>query len=220
MNILKRIIGGCAVFFLCMFGIGGILAFIDDRSTSDRILYAIFLLIIFGAAYLIYKKTFCNSHAKEKSIVSNKVKSVAQPDLSVTLKHVNGLPVPENTFCQIYSRPDKYEISVNGTTFNIAKAKVIDVSIKTESEIQQHYVSSIGGAVGGAVLFGPLGAIIGGRAKKKTSKKTTNYLIFTYLSDNEIKYVGFEVGDNYIPVSKFLAEFKPNATNNNIEIDL
>lgn len=43
--------------------------------------------------------------------------------------------------------------------------------IKTDKEIQQQYVSSVGGAVGGAVLFGPLGAITGGRAKKKTVKE-------------------------------------------------
>ena len=35
----------------------------------------------------------------------------------------------------------------------------------TNEQISKQAVSSAGGAVAGAVLFGPLGAIIGGRAK-------------------------------------------------------
>ncbi|MEH2944892.1 hypothetical protein VSQ32_19130 [Lachnospiraceae bacterium KK002] len=55
--------------------------------------------------------------------------------------------------------------------FELEKSKITDMCIKTDKEIQQQYVSSVGGAVGGAVLFGPLGAITGGRAKKKTVKE-------------------------------------------------
>lgn len=80
--------------------------------------------------------------------------------------------------------------------------------IKTDTEIQQQYISSVGGAVGGAVLFGPLGAMIGGRAKKKTIKNEVHrYLIITYQSP-EIKYIGFEIGFNMAFANAYINEFK------------
>lgn len=76
-------------------------------------------------------------------------------------------------------------------------------------EISKQYVSSIGGAVGGALLFGPVGAVIGGRAKQKKSKNVTNYLIITYTDNNEIKYLGFEINKNLkYKADKLVADFK------------
>lgn len=116
--------------------------------------------------------------------------------------------------------PDKYEINANGMTFNLDKQKVTDVCIKTDTEIQQQYVSSAGGAVGGALLFGPLGAIIGGRAKKKKSKMVFRYLIVTYMSENEVKYVGFDVTNNFLLAMKFVDEFTRNNVGKTMNIDL
>ena len=113
--------------------------------------------------------------------------------LFITIPHVNGLPIPEDTNCTIYSTPDKYEIESSGNSFELDKSKVTDVCVKTETEVTSQYVSSVGGAIGGAVLFGPLGAAIGGRAKKKKTKEVHEYLIFTYESNGEIKYIGFQV---------------------------
>ena len=36
------------------------------------------------------------------------------------------------------------------------------------------------------MLFGPVGAMIGGRSKEKTSKIIHSYLIFTFLDNDEI----------------------------------
>lgn len=66
---------------------------------------------------------------------------------------------------------DRYIFTSGTMNFELEKSKITDMCIKTDKEIQQQYVSSVGGAVGGAVLFGPLGAITGGRAKKKTVKE-------------------------------------------------
>lgn len=111
------------------------------------------------------------------------------------LKHVNGLPIAENQVCKVVSYPDKYEITASGVSFNLPKDRVTDICIKTDVEIQKQAVSSIGGAVAGAVLFGPLGAIIGGRAKDRKVKTTSKYLIFTYMKDEEVKYIGFVLDD-------------------------
>ena len=43
------------------------------------------------------------------------------------------------------------------------------------------------------MLFGPLGAIVAGRTKVKKNREGTNYLIFTYLADEGISYISFEL---------------------------
>ena len=46
------------------------------------------------------------------------------------------------------------------------------------------------------MLFGPIGAMIGGRTKEKTSRTIHSYLIFTYTNNNEIKYIAFDCTGN------------------------
>ena len=56
------------------------------------------------------------------------------------------------------------------------------------------------------MLLGPVGAMIGGRAKEKTSKIIHSYLIFTFMDNGEIKYIAFNcTGD--MNVYKFVKEF-------------
>lgn len=116
-------------------------------------------------------------------------------DYNVKLKHVAGLPIPENTVCDVHLTNDKIDIHANNMEFSLDRDKVEDISVKTDEEIQKQYVSSSGGAVGGAMMFGAVGALIGGRAKQKTTKTTTTYLIITYTSNDEVKYVGFDVSN-------------------------
>lgn len=62
---------------------------------------------------------------------------------------------------------------------------------------------------GGAMLFGPIGAMIGGRTKEKVSRTIHSYLIFTYTNNNEIKYIAFDCTGNR-NVHKFIKEFNLN----------
>ncbi len=120
-----------------------------------------------------------------------------KPDRPFPAKHLSGLPLAQDISCTITADEHSFKITGGGNSFELEKYKVTSIDIKTDREIQQQYVSSIGGAVAGAALFGPLGAIIGGRAKKKTvSEKVQHYLIFTYRTDGEIRYVGFEIYPN------------------------
>lgn len=137
------------------------------------------------------------------------------------LKHINGLPIAENVLCDVVAFPNKYEFRANGTVFELERSKITDVSVISDTEIQKQYVSSVGGAIGGAVLFGALGAMIGGRAKEKTSTTTQHYLIFTYLNNDEVKYTGFDCTIQ-IGFGKTLAdEFKKNKpAENNIKVSL
>lgn len=154
-----------------------------------------------------------NKIAKEEKLESLKSQGVTQ---NVTLKHMIGLPVPEGFECEISSYPTKISISGNGMQFNLDKNKLIDVCVKTDVEIQNQYVSSVGGAVGGAILFGGLGAMIGGRAKLKQSRTVSKYLIFSYSKDNNINYISFDVL-NYLPQAmKFVDEFKEIPKNDTV----
>ena len=123
-------------------------------------------------------------------------------------KHINGLNIAENAQCEVLLYPTGYEFKSGAIKFNLPKSKVIDVAMKTDREIQQQYVSSVGGAVGGAFLFGPLGAMIGGRAKKKTIAKYSSYLIITYKDGEDIKYIGFDATNAPFKAMKFESEFK------------
>jgi len=67
---------------------------------------------------------------------------------------------------------------------DVLGAKTID-----DVNVQQQYVSSIGGAVLGGALFGVAGAAVGGRAKKKEIKSVDTWLIITYKEDEQPKNI-------------------------------
>jgi len=182
--------------------------------------YIILLCLLLGFILFCISMFISTSKAKKqakKAMKERKANGITQYMLAT---HVNGLPIAENTSCQISSLADHYEFDAAGTKFNISKSKVTDVCVKTNVEIQKQYVSSVGGAVAGAVVFGPLGAMIGGRAKEKKSKEFHQYLIFTYESDGEVKYVGFEVTYALSNAQKFVDEFKASGIKNNVTVEL
>lgn len=167
---------------------------------------AILFLIIIFIIHKVIKTSKIKNKNKEKML---DFKSDGASVICAFL-HINGLPIAENAICQLISYPDHYDFISGNMNFSLSKNKVTDVCYKTEAEIQNQYVSSIGGAVGGAVLFGPLGAMIGGRAKKKTDRTVHVYLIITYMNDNEVKYIGLEnIGKNK-SMNKIVDEFKQN----------
>lgn len=60
-------------------------------------------------------------------------------------------------------------------------SQLIEVAIKTEQEVRQMETSVVGRAALGAVLLGPVGAVIGGMsALNKTVVKTKNFLVIHY----------------------------------------
>ena len=184
------------------------------------------LFIITGILLLVLvfciKMIVTTSKIKKASKQYNKELKDKGVTCSAVLAHVNGLSIPENTLCQIHSYPDVIEIKANGISFKLDKSKLNDICVKTDVEIQSQYVSSIGGAVGGAILFGPLGAMIGGRAKNKKNRITHRYLIFTYTKDDTVKYIGFDATNALSKAIDFVNEFKDNSRNSdrNMIIDL
>jgi len=124
-----------------------------------------------------------------------------------TFVHVSGLPLADGIEVTISVFEDKVEFEGSGTQITLARSRITDVSIKNETEIQTHFTSSIGGAVAGGVLFGPLGAIIGGRSKKKQTAQISSYLIFTYKKEDSVEYIAFDVTTSWT-ATKFPKQFQ------------
>ena len=186
----------------------------DTRTGGIIILIAAVMILISGI----------RQH-KIKRRVKAKQKELADAGVlwNGTLKHFAGLPLAGNLKCNVYYFADGIRIEGANQTFNISKDKIMDISVTDSSTIQKSYASSVGGAVGGAVMFGPIGAMIGGRAKERTSVVSTYYLVITYKSGEEIKYVAFEItGPSIASANKLVNMFKQswNSRTEDAAIDL
>jgi hypothetical protein len=145
--------------------------------------------------------------------------SKSSPD-EVRCSHVSGLSIPENMPCTVKFLPDKIKIISSGANFTINKSKITDICQKSDVEIQKQYVSSVGGAVAGGVLLGPVGAIIGGRSKKKTSKTYVFYMVVTYRNEDDLSYVVFELPSAMTNASKLIKEFNKNNSTKKVSYEL
>ena len=134
--------------------------------------------------------------------------------------HISGLPIVEDTLCEVFSFPDRIDFKAGTTEITLSKNKITDISIKTDTEIQNQAVSSVGGAVAGAMLFGAVGAIIGGRAKDKKVKTVTNYLIITYSNDGDVKFIVFDTKNNPQSADKLVKEFQKSGASSGVKIEL
>lgn len=145
-------------------------------------------------------------------------------DLSIyTAFHlVSGLPLVEESLCEVFSFPDRLDFKCGTTEITLSKSKITDMMVKTDTEIQNQIVSSAGGAISGALLFGAIGAIIGGRAKSKKVKNISNYLIITYRDNKEgdLKFIVFDTKNNPASAHKLVKEFQQISNSSNTKIIL
>ncbi len=161
-------------------------------NPSEMLPYVIVLLFL--AAVIVFclvmaVKTSKARRAGKRALQDEKNQFNAQDTL--VMNHVYGLDVPEDAPCTVCICPDRFVFVRNQTSFNLPFEKVTDVSVKSDVELRENYVSSSGGALAGGMLFGPLGAAIGGRAKKKTNVSVTKYLIFSYQKGDTVDYICF-----------------------------
>ena len=187
---------------------------VGQTTVGSLIPYFIVIAILMLFIAFCIKMTIATSKIKKQQ--KTNIKRLKSQGLiqQCVANHVYGLPVAEGLFCTISFFKDYIEFISGTTHVTLSNDKITDMCIKSEAEIQQQYVSSIGGAVGGAMLLGPIGAMIGGRAKKKTTKNTNSYLIITYKNkDNALDYIGLNISDCVWQISKLVGEFRKNNTN-------
>ena len=178
----------------------------------EIILLMILVGALIGLAISISNQRKITNRLKEKS---NELGAIIYGNF----KHMAGLTVNEGANVDLFVCNDRVVMESNGAQFNLNNNKILDVTVKSETEIRKAYVSSVGGAVGGAILFGPLGAMIGGRAKKKTDKTVKSYLIFTYDKGDKTDFISFEIV-NFIKADKIVKYFKDNVNKTKKEINL
>lgn len=194
----------------------------NNTSSANSLLPTI---IVVGILILII--AFCvkmiKVTSKAKKERKEKMKTLKNSGLLqyTAFSHVNGLPIPENTFVEVFSYPDRLEFKAGTTNINLQRDKISDMCIKTDTEIQNQAVSSAGGAVAGALMFGALGAAIGGRTKTKKVKTVTSYLIITYTNNQgELSFIGFDIKNNPPAAAKLVKEFRERNTTSGVEISL
>lgn len=208
-----------------LMAIVGFFAMIGGNNSNDAVAFVVMtlLFIISIKKYrdsknpeLIKKKEQKKNekYNQEKMIPGSKARQqLFGADLCINVKHMAGLPLAEGAEVFVYRCPDKVIFERNQDTIELPIDKVRDILIKTDVEIQKSYSSSIGGAVGGYVLFGPLGAMVGGRSKERKSTIEEKYLIFSYMNkENQQDYISFEVTNE--PKSNLFNTIYYNLSNN------
>ncbi len=125
--------------------------------------------------------------------------------------HFSGLPISSGVLCDITLCTDKVIFKRAGNTFNLEKNKITDVCIKTDVEIQTQYVSDAGGAVAGAMSWGAIGAIIGGGTREIKNQETSYYLIYTYLKNNTVDYISFDVTNDPAGAKPLVDDFSTSS---------
>lgn len=140
---------------------------------------------------------------------------------TLTCDHVAGLPLAEGAHCTLIFSEEGIEINSGSNQFRLAIEKTTDITVTTSTAIQKSYVSSAGGAAAGAALFGPLGAMVGGRIKEKTTKTIDEYFIITYTKDCSLNYLSFLVPDEEgLSVIRAIEFFRPLLSEKKTTIDL
>lgn len=188
-------------------------------AVSDKKVFQTLLIesIVFATiGFIVY---FAGSKEARAKYKEEKAKAKGVQMSTTTARHFTGLPLAEGTNCTIHYSSNGLSFVAGGNTFNLSNNKITDMCIKTDAEIQRQYVSSIGGAVGGAVLFGPIGAMIGGRAKEKKTTSLTHYLIITYLKDNNVAYICFEVYE-IVKIQKWINDFRRSHHAQGVSVEL
>ncbi len=141
----------------------------------------------------------------------------------VKLDHAYGLSFPQGTKCKTVFLKNQILFSAHNQEFSLGESKLVDVSIMKHTDIQKQYVSSAGGAIAGAMIAGPLGAMIGGSAKKRNVKSKSKYLVIAYKDapeSHEAKYITFDVTHANSKVNSIPRNYKYLSNNQSEAINL
>lgn len=178
--------------------------------------YLIVIGLVFLAFVLLIAAIMKNGKKRVKKQEDiKKQMSEAGINYQYVLPALSGLNIPEKTMCKVSSTVEGISVEANNMKYILKKEKIQDVCTTTDTEISKQYVSSVGGAIGGTILFGPIGGMIGGRVKEKTDRTIYTYMIITYIKDDEPNYIAFDVTYYKAAAKKFVAEYK-NATSQTV----
>jgi hypothetical protein len=171
-----------------------------------------FMILFFGCiiAYLIWAANYNIKKSEEKHQKENDINEKGNEYnavYSTEINHICGLPLSENSRCILHLCDNQIVVEGTGQIFKLKKDKIIDMNIKTSKEVR----NSISGAVGGAILLGPIGAFLGG-----SSTDFHRFFIIIYENkDNEEQCISFDLKDDlkiYKEIYNYIEQFKNNIT--------
>ncbi|MBD5132877.1 MAG: hypothetical protein HDT38_00135 [Clostridiales bacterium] len=213
MRIFRRIIGG----FYLLVALGSVYGAVVSDPLGAGVCWAIGVLHLMLGLWLILRKGKSPEERQERKQQKQKAKERNSRMLEV--EHMAGLPLAQSAACTVSFEEGCITIYSSGNRFNLNYDKITAMDLKTSTEIQKTYVSSAGGAIVGGALFGPLGAMVGGRVKEKRSTTVENFIIFTYLKDGNIDYLSFKVQAAY-KAMKLIQQYKPRIAQQGIVTEL
>lgn len=210
-------VGAVLLFVIAgMFAIVSVVSFTDNANftTDFRIGMIVVSVLSFVLGIFVLKRK--PKFRPEKKTQEHTV-TPAKTSRPVFGVHLEGLSLPIGIECKILF--SDHDIAIEGarTVFHLPTDKIIDMQLRHESEVQEQYVSSIGGAAAGAALFGTVGATIGGRAKKKTVVNNPQHFFYIlYQKDEQQTHVSFKV--NYaVTLDGIVKKYKKNGTSQGTE---
>lgn len=135
---------------------------------------------------------------------------------------VEGLPIPQNTDLTIKLTPSELSIIGIGQEFEINFSKLMMIDLKSDVEMEKIIQQSAPGMVIGAVAFGVIGAMIGGRVKTKEKRVVNHFLIVNYQTD-ELKTIIIEATKDWHNAAQLVDYFRklnPSYLQPNIKVSL
>jgi len=131
------------------------------------------------------------------------------------LLHIEGLPLAEKTRCSVELVYGELRINGGGADFKLQLNQIGAIEVKTDVEIAHIISSSATKGIAGGLIFGPVGAIVGSRAKSKEVRKATPYLVVNYVnSEGTLSAMLFDASLDPWSLNKFLRVIQPMVSNN------
>lgn len=125
---------------------------------------------------------------------------------------IEGLPIQNNIDLMFKLKPEgaTFFVPSEQKTFEINISKITKVQWYDETSMEKVITQSAPGMIIGAVAFGLIGAMIGGRVKTKDVKTTTHFVVINYNSNGE-KQIVMKTNDalGAMKISDYFKELKP-----------
>ncbi|WP_068505715.1 hypothetical protein [Paenibacillus kribbensis] len=168
------------------------------------------LALIVGITIAIWQSV---NSAKEKKQIMNEENAIALSKMF----HVEGLPIAEKTACTILLKQDRILVKAGGAEFNVAINQITAAEVKTDVEIANIVSSSAVKGIAGGLLFGPIGLVVGARAKNKEKKTYNYYFILNYInSEGNLSSLLFDSGSNHFSAMQIKNKLDPLLQNNGV----
>lgn len=141
-------------------------------------------------------------------------------NFAVKLRFCGGLNLLPNVMCKVICFPEELVVEASSQSFHIPDEKLVFVKKMSKTDIIKQYTPNVGGAVAGALIAGPIGALIGGSGSVRTVRLKSKYLVIAYQGEREVQYILFDAVKNPSMVNKMRNHYKYLAGRESIRVDL